>query len=70
MKDSITIEQFDNGITIKADNGDEITGKVCLDATKEKDLGKVIWESVKYIMDKNLTNIVKMEIEYLATDET
>lgn len=64
MKEIITIEQFDNGITIKATNEEGTERRVALEHSKEQEIGKMIWETVRFLMDKKLTSTVGMEIEY------
>lgn len=64
MKEIITIEQFDNGISIKARNDEGTERRVALDQEKEQELGKMIWETICFLMDKHLVNTVAMEIEY------
>lgn len=64
MKETIIVEQFDNGITIEATNDEGTERRVALDHSKEQELGKIIWESIKFIMDKDMTNTVRMEIDY------
>jgi len=66
MKIEITIEQFDNGISLKWNDseGHEPKAVVALDRDKENAIGKMIWDDVKNAMDAALTNTVRMEIEY------
>ena len=66
MREKIIIEQFDNGITIIATNDEGIERRVSLDHSKEQEIGKIIWDTVKFMMDKNLSNCVEMDIEYNA----
>ena len=63
MREKIIIEQFDNGITIIATNDEGIERRVSLDHSKEQEIGKIIWDTVKFLMDKNLSNCVEMDIE-------
>jgi hypothetical protein len=68
MKTTITIEQFDNGISIKeTDEDGDTQAIVSLDRTKEEEIGKVIWEDIKNMMDDESANIVTMNIE-ITTD--
>lgn len=72
MKVSVTIEQFDNGITVKwRDAKDEVDPKcvVALERDQQRILGETLWEDIKQIMDANLTNLVKMVIEYQVGKE-
>ena len=64
MKETIIIEQFDNGITIEATNDEGTDRRVSLEHTKEQEIGKLIWETVHFLMDKETTNTVKIEIDY------
>ena len=64
MKETIIIEQFDNGITIEATNDEGTSRRVAIEHQKELEIGKEIWETVRYLMDKETTNTVKIEIDY------
>lgn len=64
MKETIIIEQFDNGITIEATNDEGTERRVSLEQSKEQEIGKLIWETVRFLMDKEATNTVKIEIDY------
>lgn len=64
MKETIIIQQFDNGITIEATNDEGTERRVSLDHSKEQEIGKLIWETVRFLMDKETTNTVKIEIDY------
>ena len=66
MKSTITIEQFDNGISILQDYEDGDTqGIVTLDTTKEKDLGKLLMADISNVMDAEVTNKVQVEINII-----
>ena len=66
MKTTITIEQFDNGISILEDYEDgETQGIVSIDNTKEKDLGKILMADILCVMNGKVTNKVKMEINII-----
>lgn len=68
MKETIIIEQFDNGITIKATNDEGTTERrVSLDHSKEQEIGKLIWETIRFMMDRHITNEIAMEINYHLT---
>lgn len=68
MKTTITIEQFDNGISIKYDYDEgNSTAIVSLDRTKEEDIGKMIWNDINDLMNAKLTSKVTMNIE-ITTD--
>lgn len=64
MKETIIIEQYDNGITITSTNDEGTERRVSLDHSKEQEIGKLIWETVHFLMDKETTNTVKIEIDY------
>ena len=64
MKETIIIEQFDNGITIESTNDEGTERRVSLEHSKEQEIGKLIWETVHFLMDKETTNTVKIEIDY------
>ena len=64
MTETIIIEQFNNGITIEATNDEGTERRVSLEHTKEQEIGKLIWETVHFLMDKETTNTVKIEIDY------
>jgi len=64
MKETIIVEQFDNGITIEATNDEGTERRVSLEHSKEQEIGKMIWETVRFLMDKETTNTVKIEIDY------
>lgn len=76
MKAIITIEQFDNGISLKWKDGDGLNTVhmpaadpqcvVALDRDKETVIGKMIWDDVKNAMNAALTNTVRLEIDYLV----
>ena len=58
MKETIIVEQFDNGITIEATNDEGTERRVALDHSKEQEIGNMIWETVKFLMDKHISNCV------------
>lgn len=64
MKETIIIEQYDNGITITATNDEGTSRRVAMEHQKEQEIGKEIWETVRYLMDKNAVNSIAMEIDY------
>ena len=72
MKVEITIEQFDNGISLKwKDATDELDphNVVALDRDKERIIGETIWDDIKNLMDEYSTNVVKIAIEYLMEEQ-
>ena len=68
MKATITIRQYDNGITIvdTDDEGNEVK-LVSLDRNQIEAIGRVIWDHVSKMMDEKLTNEVTMDIEFQPT---
>lgn len=66
MKAKITVEQFDNGISLKWESGEtpDMQAVVALEYDKEKALGKMIWEDIDSIMNRETCNKVEMTIEY------
>lgn len=70
MKATITVEQFDNGISLKWVSPDtDGQSEVALDFDKEKAIGKMIWDDIKNVMNAELCNSVEMVIEYKAVKE-
>ena len=51
-----TIEQFDNGITIRWQDIDRDRAIVIPDHSINAEVGKIIMENVKSVMDMNTTN--------------
>jgi hypothetical protein len=72
MKATITIKQYDNGISLEwVDAEGEVDSQsvVALDRDKEQAIGKMILDDVKHLMDSELASIVKMNIEYQPIEE-
>lgn len=67
MKETFIIQKFDNGITIEATNEEVTERRVSLEHTKEQEIGKMIWETIRFLMDKHTTNKITMEINYYQT---
>lgn len=68
MKVEITIEQFDNGISLKwkdAENDGDTKAIVALDREQSKAIGDIIWNDVLCVMDNDETNKVNLTIEYM-----
>ena len=68
MKATITIRQYDNGITIvdTDDEGNEVK-LVSLDRNQIEAIGRVIWDHISKVADEKLTNEVTMNIEFQPT---
>lgn len=56
MDYKFTIEQFDNGITIRWQDIDRDRAIVIPDHSINAEVGKIIMENVKSVMDMNTTN--------------
>ena len=56
MDIKFTIEQFDNGITIRWQDIDRDRAIVIPDHSINAEVGKIIMENVKSVMDTNTTN--------------
>jgi hypothetical protein len=72
MKVEITIEQFNNGISLKwrdCDGNIESEDLVALERDQVNTIGKTIWDNIKSVMDSKFANIVKLTIEYQAMEE-
>ena len=65
MIDGMIVEQFDNGITIidGASDDSEAIAIVSLERNQNEDLGKILWQHIKAVMDTTPTNRVDIEIK-------
>ena len=62
---TLEIEQFDNGITLKSDDGDNNAfAVVVLDAHVKAEIGNEVWADIQSLMNKEACNKVKVMIEY------
>lgn len=73
MRETLEVEQFDNGISFRSidvdiNNTDPIA-EVALTHNQESALGKLLWANIKYVMDANLCNKVRVTInvEHIKT---
>ena len=67
MKTTITIEQFDNGITIiEQQDGCYDNKVVSLEHSKLADIGKIIWANIEAVMNTESVDKVTMEIEFTS----
>ena len=57
MDTKFTIEQFDNGITLRAEG----TAIVIPDHSVNMDVGRIIMENVKSVMENKVTLTIKIE---------
>ena len=69
MDIKFTIEQFDNGITIRWQDIDRDRAIVIPDHSINAEVGKIIMENVKSVMDMNTTNKILLTT-ILEADET
>ena len=72
MKAEVTVEQFNNGISLKwkdAEGNIEPETVVALDNDTTNTIGKIIWDDITLMMQQKQCNIVKMTIEYQAVKE-
>lgn len=72
MKATYTIEQADNGITIRADYHDVNADKefrVVETPREEAQLGKLLWEDIKHVMDMKTANTVEVELEFKTNED-
>jgi hypothetical protein len=72
MRAEITIEQFDNGISLKWRDAEDVVvpkAVVTLERDQTRVIGETIWDDIKALMDYKSVNVVKMAIEYLAEEE-
>ena len=72
MKAKITIEQYENGISIKWNDVEdkiEPSAIVVLDSNINERIGEMIWEDCRQVMDLHLCNSVKMVVEYQPIKE-
>ncbi len=65
MKAKITIEQFDNGISLRWESpGHDDTSVVAVEGGEIEALGKMVMGDIEYVMNREACNSVVMEIEY------
>lgn len=72
MKAIITIEQFDNGISLKwkdAKGEEDPHNVVALERDQTRVIGETIWDDINNLMNRYSANVVKMAIEYLIEEE-
>lgn len=72
MKTEVIVEQYNNGISLKWKDikGDiEPEAVVALDNDKTRTIGKIIWDDITLMMDRESCNVIKMTIEYQAIKE-
>ena len=72
MKATITIEQYDNGITLKwedAEGNEDPHNIVAPDRDITRAIGETIWDDIKNLMDRYSANVVKMAIDYLTEEQ-
>lgn len=67
-KAEIIVEQFDNGITLRWRDLDDIVDPenvVTLEGQEERGIGNMIWSDIHQFFNEESTNKVKLKIEYL-----
>lgn len=63
MKTTLTIEQHDNGIVLRAESdGVDPTSIVVLDSDIHRAIGKEVWGDIYEVMNEHLANRVRVEI--------
>ena len=60
MDTTFTIEQFDNGITIRWQDIDRDRAIVIPEHSINAEAGKIIMENMKSVMDMNMTNKITL----------
>lgn len=63
----MVVEQFDNGLSLCWEDLEgelEDTKRVCLEGNEQREIGSMIWEDIKFIMDSELANKVVLTIGY------
>ena len=60
MDTTFTIEQFDNGITIRWQDIDRDRAIVIPEHSINAEVGKIIMENMKSVMDMNMTNKITL----------
>ena len=66
---TLEIEQLDNGITLKSDDGDNVIAVVALDAHVKAEIGNEVWADIQNVMNRKACNKVKVTIEYEPIEE-
>lgn len=61
---TLKIEQFDNGITLKSDDGDNVVAIVVPEAHIKAEIGNEVWTDIQCLMNRETCNKVKVTIEY------
>lgn len=73
MKINLTIEQADNGMVVRSDEYVSVIENTHSAEEGRKDnlvheLGRIFFQYVNFVMDEELTNEVKVEIEINKTE--
>ncbi len=59
-KTTLDIEQFDNGITIVADQD----RRVVLERSEASEIGKLVWEDATHLMNEHAANKCRITVTY------
>jgi hypothetical protein len=62
MKVNIIIEQFDNGITIVADDAEAKERRVVLERSEASEIGKLVWEDATHLMNEHTANKCRITV--------
>ncbi len=73
MKDEWTIEQADNGMIVRASDFVQVIEDSHTDNSKSRDnlikeLGNMLYEDIRQVMDGEITNIVNVTIKVERND--
>ena len=64
MKVNIIIEQFDNGITIVADDAEAQERRVVLERSEASEIGRLVWEDATNLMNEHTANKCRITVTY------
>lgn len=63
-KTTLDIEQFDNGITIVADDAEAQERRVVLERSEASEIGKLVWEDATHLMNEHTANKCRITVTY------
>ena len=63
-KTTLDIEQFDNGITIVADDAETQERRVVLERSEASEIGKLVWEDATHLMNEHTANKCRITVTY------
>lgn len=62
-KTTLDIEQFDNGITIVADDAEaDQERRVVLERSEASEIGKLVWEDATHLMNEHTANKCRITV--------